>query len=204
MIRDHENEADGDHLMARLYRAGIELVIVVGPQREGDARSEWVGALLSVSGKAKHLPSVGQAIHAGLFGPGSPYRLAAFDPKKAPPERVADARARTAHVLEHLRGGRRSAGQFPMPLAGTRAHEYEERARSFARNTRLKFERVYTAARKAIEDEDTALALLKCRAARDLLREGNVLGAGQARVVEILEAHIERLSALHEASDVEA
>jgi hypothetical protein len=72
--------------------------------------------------------------------------------------------------------------------------EARARALAYARNTRLKFERVYQSARKAFLAGDTRTALLKCRAALDLLDSDNVYGDDQPRVREALLDQIAKLN----------
>jgi hypothetical protein len=68
------------------------------------------------------------------------------------------------------------------------------RALAFARNNRLKFERVYETARKAILAGDSQTALTKCRAALDLLHQEDIYGPAQPALHQLIEAQIERLS----------
>jgi hypothetical protein len=71
--------------------------------------------------------------------------------------------------------------------------EARARALEFARNTKLKFERVYKSARKAFMAGDYKTALLKCRAAVDLLDVENFYGPNQDRVRKALIEQIAKL-----------
>lgn len=73
--------------------------------------------------------------------------------------------------------------------------ESEARAWNYAHDTRLKFERVYESARRAIAAGDAATALAKCRAALDLLAQENVYGSQQAAIEQALRERIARLRA---------
>ena len=70
----------------------------------------------------------------------------------------------------------------------------ENKAQDYARDTRLKFERVYESARKAIAAGDTEMALLKCHAALDLLNTRDLYGPQQMALGLALEDRIRRLS----------
>ncbi len=72
--------------------------------------------------------------------------------------------------------------------------ESEARAQAFARDTRTKFERVYESARRAVAAGDAKTAVVKCKAALDLLREKDIYGPQQPALVEQLTGLVERLS----------
>ena len=67
------------------------------------------------------------------------------------------------------------------------------RALAYARNTRLKFERVYQSARKAFLASDTKTALSKCKAALDLLDSEDIYGEEQRRIRESLLEQMDKL-----------
>jgi hypothetical protein len=70
----------------------------------------------------------------------------------------------------------------------------ENKAQDYAHDTRLKFERVYESARNAIAAGDTDTALLKCRAALDLLNDSDLYGPQQMALGLALEDRIRKLS----------
>ncbi len=72
--------------------------------------------------------------------------------------------------------------------------EARARALAYARNTRLKFERVYQSARKAYLAGDSKTAILKCRAALDLLDIENIYGENQSRIRESIIQQMAKLS----------
>ncbi|MCC6696716.1 MAG: hypothetical protein IT365_13890 [Candidatus Hydrogenedentes bacterium] len=183
-------------LLARLAASRTELVIVVGPREDRTDTAHWTGAVLSVNGQVKGLPTLEQAIHDGLFAPGTGRYLAAFDPKRISKERAAEAKARTEYAIKAMQS--RARGEVPPAfvsptLRPSEAEVASRRAQAFGKNTRLKFERVYAAAQKAIEASDVKTALIKCRAALELLREENIYGAQQVQLEEALRNEIDRL-----------
>ncbi|GMV93122.1 MAG: hypothetical protein AMXMBFR82_29000 [Candidatus Hydrogenedentota bacterium] len=183
-------------LMQRLAASGSELVIVIGPRDDRTDTGHWTGAILSVTGKVKGLPTVEQAIRDGLFAPGTGRYLATFDPKKVSKERATEARARTEHAIRAMRArqnGERIPPYISPSLRPSESEVASKRAESFAKNTRLKFERVYNSAQKAIEAGDAQTALVKCKAALALLREESIYGEHQSQLEEALAKEIERL-----------
>jgi len=75
----------------------------------------------------------------------------------------------------------------------------ENKAEAYAHNTRLKFERVYGSARKAIAAGDTETALLKCRAALDLLAQTDIYGPEQIAITLALHDRMRRLGELRKS-----
>jgi len=69
----------------------------------------------------------------------------------------------------------------------------DARRLAYANNTRLKFDRVYESARRALDRGDSDTALIKCRAALELLREKNIYGSSQAALARLLKAKIREL-----------
>jgi hypothetical protein len=169
---------------------------VIGPQDDRSDTAHWTGAVLSVNGKIKGLPTVEQAIRDGLFAPNTGRYLATFDPKKISKERATEAKARTEHAVRAMRArqnGERVPPYISPWLRPSNSEVASKRARSFAKNTRLKFERVYASAQKAIESGDVQTALVKCKAALDLLREENIYGESQVQLEDALMQEIKRL-----------
>jgi hypothetical protein len=72
--------------------------------------------------------------------------------------------------------------------------EARARALAYARNTRLKFERVYQSARKAVVAGDIKTAMAKCKAAMDLLDSDDIYGPDQARIRESLLEQVAKLT----------
>lgn len=194
--------ADSRHsyLLGRLQEAGTELVVVIGPRDKDDPCLDWVGAVLSVSGRTRGFPTVADATRDGLFHPGCRHNLAVYNPAAVTPERAAEARACTLHALAAMRA--RAAGKEPPPLPIRKwlqereralAESPEERAKVLAANARVKFERVYEAARRADADGDVETTLTKCRAALDILRGEDLYGAAQPNIEALLEDTVRRL-----------
>ena len=222
------------HVLGRLEQSGAELVVVMGPRDDSLPGHHWIGAVLSTTGQHPNVPTLAQALADGLFCPGCSRYLAAFEPEKVSPERMAAAQASTRRAVAAMKAGddRRSASEAPTritkpaseaptritkpasetptritkpasetptrilkPVSGETlpSGDAPDKARAFAMNSRLKFQRVYESARKAIEQGDSTTARLKCRAALDLLHEGDFYGPAQQSITRTLEEQLRKL-----------
>jgi len=197
-----ENDGGGGHkyVLGRLAQSGAELAIVMGPADDTQPGHHWLGAVLAIRGPRTGIPSLSEALRDNLFFPGCNRYLAAFDPKKVSAPLVAAARVRTQRAMTIMKAHARGE-HVELPAANreeaTRnrdlAKESKERAKTYAMNTRLKFERVYGAARRAIESGDMETARLKCTAALDLLRTEDIYGSRQTALIRTLEQQVRRL-----------
>lgn len=183
------------HLIDRLRGTGTDTVVVIGRHHDDARWGVWEGAVLSVSGGTQGLPTVAQAIESGLFEPGTGFYLVPWRPADVSPERVEDAKARTARLVHFLQTGQAPDSRQTLPKASLADDlpAAQDRAESFARDVRLKFERVYGSARKALAAGDQRAALQKCMAALELLRGADIYGADQTRIADALENRIEQL-----------
>lgn len=194
-------------LIRSLQASGTEFVLVAGNPGDDGPAAYWVGAALSVKGGEKGFPTVEEAIADGLFYPGCTRHLVPFEPRRVSAARRGVVEAATRYAVRAKKA--RERGE-PMPardpLLGANSHarpvkedapaetglSQEELAKR-AQNARVKFERVYEAARKAISEGDTALALQKCKAAADILREGPAFSGQQDSLLTELEDRIQQL-----------
>jgi hypothetical protein len=184
---------------SRFREQGVELVVVTGPQDKDDPCLDWVGAVLSLTGATPGVPTLEQAMQDGLFHRDCRHNLAVFNPSRLSATHLAEAQARTRHAVAAMQA--RAEGREP-PFLATRKYLREEALRR--RNerppaktvcARTKFERVYESARKADAAGDYETALMKCRAALDLLRSQDIYGESQHRLVETLLEYMQRLQA---------
>lgn len=184
-------------LLRRLASSGTELVMVMGPKDDDNDGAHWVGAVLSVTGRVKNVPTLEQAVNDGLFTSSSGRYLAAFDPRRASPERIAEARRRTNDaiaIMEARARGEVTPKRRNSEIRLAPSEQAFERAKAFAKDTRLKFERVYASARRALEAGDTKTALAKCQAALQLLQQEALYGSRQEELIHALTEQIEHLS----------
>lgn len=178
-------------LVARLQATGAELVRVTGPRDRDCACLDWIGAVISLTGQVKGLPTLKQAVKDGLFHRGCRCTLIAFSPAKISPSLAEEAQACTVHAIRAMNA--RAKGQEPPPLAVRRyIHEINSRGADPADAARRKFERVYNAARKAQAAGDEATFRLKCRAALDILRTTSIYGARQQNLIARIEASMKQ------------
>ncbi len=183
-------------LFKRLTASGTEVVMVMGPKKGDDETAHWLGALLSVTGKVKGLPTLESAVRDGLFATDTGRYLAAFDPNRVTAERLEEVKDRTRKAVEVMQARLRGeATRRPRAILSNLADadDPSDRARAYATNNRLKFERVYASARRAIEAGDTRTALLKCKAALQLLNQEVMFGPKQADLVHALTEQLDIL-----------
>ncbi len=188
-------------MLARLREQGVELGIVIGPSDRDDNCLDWVGAVISVTGRHRGVPTMSDAVRDGLFHPACRHTLVAFNPATVSPKRRADAEKATLHAVAAMQA--RAQGQEP-PFLPARQFLREEYARRSGGNgggtagitPRQKFERVYESARKADSSGDFATALVKCRAALDLLAEESLFGGARGTLAEALRKRIHELEQL--------
>lgn len=192
-----ELRGDYSSVVGRFKSQGVELVTVIGPSDKDDPCLDWVGAVLSLTGQYPDVPTLAQAIEDGLFHPGCRHTLVAFNPKTATDRRIHEAEVRTRHAMAARAA--RARGEAP-PYLHARQQLVEEQKRlgvpaqqGMVVPLRTKFQRVYEAARKADAVGDRATALLKCRAALELLKEADLFGGAQEMLMRAIETRIYEL-----------
>lgn len=203
-MTDAESSLNLQHrgLIQRFKAAGAELVYVTGPRDRDSPCLDWVGAVISLTGAVKGLPTLAQAVEDGLFHPGCRHSLALFEPKRLNRARVKEHEANTLHAIAAMKA--RAAGKTPPPLPVRRYIQELERSKDLvhdlSENNRRKFERVYESARKARAGGDTATFRLKCRAALDILQsDPGLYGPRQAQLMAMLEARLAETNAQESA-----
>lgn len=192
-----ELRGDYSSVVGRFKNQGVELVTVIGPSDKDDPCLDWVGAVLSLTGQYPGVPTLAQAIEDGLFHPGCRHTLVAFNPRTATDRRIYEAEVRTRHAMAAKAA--RLRGEKP-PYLPARQQLLDEQRRlglapqqGMVATQRLKFQRVYEAARKADAAGDNAMALLKCRAALELLKEADLFGSAQEKLMRAIETRIYEL-----------
>ena len=183
-------------MVERLKAAGAEICRVVGPQDKDDPCLDWVGAVLSLTGAVKGLPTLDQAVRDGLFHTGCRHSLTSFNPGKVSASQTKEAEIRTIHAIQAMNA--RAKGKEPPPLAVRRyiwelANQEGGGEPDSVTRDRLKFERVYESARKAKAAGDMDTFRLKCRAALDILRQSDIYGPRQAELMAMLERSLESM-----------
>src|SRR5689334_4934750 len=76
--RDAAPTGPGAHwsaLLGAVSEAKTDLMVVVGPEDGGSVCTDWVGAIVSVSGADKRYPALVDALEDGLFHEGCRHKL---------------------------------------------------------------------------------------------------------------------------------
>lgn len=168
-----------------LREAGPDLHRVTGPENGACTSSEWIGAVVSLSGGDPRFPALADAISDGLFGPECQNALELYVPRR----HAAEAMLCTRLAVEGMRRRR----------DGNAANE-EFLDDDPAAEDRREFEKAYSAARLAERNGEKAATLAACRMARRLL-ERDLFGEYQDIVANTLDARIRKLEADIDAPD---
>jgi len=143
-----ESDSRWPHILGRFRQTGSDLMVVVGPEDGASVCTDWVGAVVSVSGKHPDFPALVDAVSDGLFHPGCRHILRPYDPAEDEAEGLFCTRLAAAAM--HRRREHRAAGKNP--------DEAEVNARG------LEFKRLYDHARALEQAGDAQRALFYCQA----------------------------------------
>lgn len=161
-----DTESPAEHALAAIDSVQGALFQVTGPEDGACVCNDWVGAVLSVDGADPAHPSLADAVSDGLFHRGCRHTLWRYDEQASGDP--AQARFRT-ELVQDLLQRRIDAGE---PGA-------EER-----------FTRLYDWARRVDRAGGSAVAVVLCEAALQLLREAEVFGPSQEELERLLTARI--------------
>lgn len=176
-----EKESKWPELLGRLLQSGDDLMVVIGPEDGGSVCTDWVGAVVSISGRSAEFPALVDAVADGLFHPGCRHLLKPY----RPPEGEAEAKFCTKWATAAMRR-RRENGK---PSNGGPDHapvDYRE-----------EFERLYARAQHEEQTGAPDKALYYCQTALVLLRKHDVFGADQPGVERVLKARIQTILRAH-------
>lgn len=168
-------------LLSRLLQSGRDLMVVIGPEDGSSVCTDWVGAVVSVSGRHPEFPALVDAVEDGLFHPGCRHVLKPYQP----PEGEAEALFCTKWAAAAMRR-RRSNGAERNGTSARNPVDYREQ-----------FARLYEVARSEEAAGAADKALYYCQTALILLRKHDVFGADQPGVERILKARIQTILRTH-------
>ena len=166
-------------LVKKLITSDSELLRIIGPEDGGSVCGDWVGSVVSVSGKSKEWPALIEAVEDGVFHPGCRHRLESYKPEQHETE------AKFCTQLALAARDRRRNGD-----AQESANPVTEMLSKDPSPEQMDFEKLYAAARKAEASGAAETALAKCEAALDVLHAHDMYGEQQAIVEKALEARI--------------
>jgi len=156
-------------LLAAVAEANSDLMVVVGPEDGGSVCTDWVGAVVSVSGTDRRFPAMVDAIEDGLFHEGCRHKLLPYRTDDGEAEALFCTKIAIAGMAQRIRDRHLS----PSPAANTADTE-----------PRAEFTRVYDLARDAEKAKQPEIALHYCQEALGLLGRSEVFNNDDQVMVE--------------------
>lgn len=172
---EEENSEFRDAFLERVLRTGDELMTITGPEDGSCVCGDWVGAVVSVTGKDPDWPSLIDALDDGVFHESCRHRLDAYSP-----ENRVEAEFCTRLAVAAME--QRRSGGGPLAVAGD--------ASPIEINPQNEFARLYDAAQRADASGAIDTALAKCEAALEMLHAQDIFGEDQPQLEHVLEARI--------------
>jgi len=170
-------------LLAAVEDANTDLMVVVGPEDGGSVCTDWVGAVVSVSGADVRFPALVDAVEDGLFHPGCRHRLI--------PYRVEDGEAEALFCTKLAVSGMAQRSRDRRATAESNAAEGEE--------PRAEFTRYYDLARGAEKAQQPQIALHYCQEALRLLSRREVFdGDDQVMVERVIKGRMQTIFRAHQ------
>jgi len=182
---DAKGSADfRDAFLERVLRTGDELMMIVGPEDGSCVCGDWVGAVVSVTGKDSQWPSLIDALDDGVFHEGCRHRLDAYATENHV-EAEFCTKIAVAAMEKRRNSGALVARETDSPIG---------------ENPQNEFARLYDAAQSADASGATDTALAKCEAALAMLHEQDIFGEEQPQLEHVLEARIRTILRQQRAS----
>ena len=160
-----------------LFRsAQSDLMLIAGPEDGGSVCSDWIGAVVSVSGQSDCFPALVDAIEDGVFHVGCRHKLIPFRQEDGEAEAMFCTKLALSAMVRRRRHGRAEPAEGAPP-------DIEA--------VRQEFARLYDEARASERDGRLAEALGRCQAALRLLTHCDLFGENQPDVVRILKGRMQ-------------
>lgn len=168
-------------LFGNLTRSN-DLMAVSGPEDGSSVCSDWVGAVVSVSGRSSDFPPLVEAVADGLFHPGCRHHLTPY----VPVNDEVGARFCTKFAVSAMESRRETPTRnTPEPRESKDARWVEKK--------RSEFEHGYSDAQRAETAGDIEQALASCQKALAMLLDYDLFGTHQARVERALKGRIQTI-----------
>lgn len=173
-------------LLAAIGGSATDLMLVTGPEDGGSVCTDWVGAVVSVSGADRRFPSLVDALEDGLFHPGCRHKLIVY--------RSEDGEAEAEFCTKIAVAGmtRRGEERGRMVMEATDAGEDAPRAQ---------FMRWYDLARDKEKTITPELALHFCQEALGVLARRNVFGDDQPMIERVLKGRMQTVLRAHQRTN---
>lgn len=163
--------------LRRIVSNDSDLMAVAGPEDGNSVCTDWVGAVVSISGRSNEFPALLDAVADGLFHSTCSHTLAPY----YPPEGEVEARfcSRLAVAAMNRRRDDASGKRIEDPV--------------LIANRRDSFTRLYDAARRTESAGDLDAAFQHCLDAYGLLTGCNLFGPEQVQVERVLKARMQTI-----------
>jgi hypothetical protein len=161
-------------LLRQLNETPGDLRVVTGPEDGASVCSDWVGAVVSVTGRSDCFPALVEAVEDGLLHPGCRHTLVPFNPQNGEAEALFCTKWAVASMLR-----RRDEGHAP-----GNGDDAAGRAR---------FIQSYEDAQRAERSGRVEDALQHCQTALRMLGAHDLFGAEQAEIARVLKGRIQSI-----------
>lgn len=169
-------------LLAAIQKSDVDLMVVVGPEDGGSVCTDWIGAVVSVSGNDHGFPALVDALEDGIFHPNCRHKLI--------PYRTEEGEAAALFCTKLAIAGMNQRQQST-PVPETAPLPTGEQPRAY-------FTRCYDLARNAEQSRLPEMALRYCQEAIMLLTRREVFGDDQAMIQRVLKGRMQTILRAHQ------
>lgn len=171
-------------LLVAVAKAETDLMVVVGPEDGGSVCTDWVGAVVSVSGADRRFPALVDAIEDGLFHDACRHRLIPYRTEEGEAEALFCTKVAVAGMTQRMRD--RQGGATPSAAGAPDA------------GPRTQFLRYYDLARDAEKAQQPQIALHYCQEALTFLAQREVFGDDQLMIERVLKGRMQTILRAHQ------
>jgi hypothetical protein len=176
-------------LLIAIEKAGTDLMIVVGPEDGGSVCTDWVGAVVSISGADHLFPALVDALEDGLFHPGCRHTLIPYLPDDGEAEALFCTKLALSGMTQRYKI--RDEAHVAAPPAAP------------DNDSRAQFTGLYDRARDSEKSRQPQLALHFCQEALALLTQKNVFDPDdQLMIGRVLKGRMQSILRAHQPDTV--
>jgi len=169
-------------LLAAIQQSDVDLMVVVGPEDGGSVCTDWVGAVVSISGTDRRFPALVDALEDGLFHPNCRHKLIPYRTEEGEAEALFCTKLAIAGMNQRTQSAR-PVETAPLPTG--------EEPRAY-------FTRCYELARSAEQSRLPEMALRYCQEAITLLTRRDIFGDDQPMIQRVLKGRIQTVLRAHQ------
>ncbi len=175
-------------LLDAVGQANTDLMVVVGPEDGGSVCTDWVGAVVSVSGVDLRFPALVDALEDGLFHAECRHKLIPYRAEDGEAEALFCTKIAITAMAQRERNRRTTPAQPPNPDSGDGS-------------PRAQFSVFYDGAREAEKAQQPQIALHYCQEALHLLAQHEVFGDDQLMIERVLKGRMQTILRAHQPSN---